>query len=50
MITSDVFLRTTLVDRRFSGGGVCVSGSMHAGASLVILGRAPGVLLRIVLR
>jgi hypothetical protein len=43
MITFDVFL-CILVDRRFSvvvGHG---SGSMNAGASLVIFGRVPGVL------
>jgi hypothetical protein len=49
MITFDVFF-CTLVDRRFSVVGGCGSGSMQFGASLVIFGRAPGVLLRVCLR
>jgi hypothetical protein len=43
MITFDVFL-CTLVDRRLSGAFGRGSGSMNAGASLVIFGSAPGVL------
>ena len=49
MITFDVFL-CTLVDRRRSGVHGRGSGSMNAGASLDIFGRAPGILLRVCLR
>ena len=43
MITFDVVF-CTLVDRRLSGAFGRGSGLMHADASLVIFGSAPGVL------